>query len=99
MNRLRNLSRLFGHLLANGTISWTVLQVFKVNEVDAIGSSRIFDNIMMQEVTESMVYLLSKNVLRTLRSRQCDWHVPIGWPKRHALLYQLLYEYRTWRPY
>lgn len=53
-NRLRNIARLFGHLLANDAISWTVLQVIKMNEDDTTSSSRIFVKIMMQEVTESM---------------------------------------------
>jgi pre-mRNA-splicing factor CWC22 len=53
-NRLRNIARLFGHLLANDAISWTVLQVIRMNEDDTTSSSRIFVKIMMQEVTESM---------------------------------------------
>jgi len=53
-DRLRNITRLFGHLLANDAISWTVLQAIKINEDDTTGSSRIFVKIMMQEVTESM---------------------------------------------
>lgn len=53
-NRLRNIARLFGHLLATDAISWTVLGVIKMNEDDTTSSSRIFVKIMMQEVTESM---------------------------------------------
>ncbi|KAH9967975.1 MIF4G-domain-containing protein [Russula dissimulans] len=53
-NRLRNIARLFGHLFANDAISWTALQVIKMNEDDTTSSSRIFVKIMMQEVTESM---------------------------------------------
>ena len=53
-NRLRNIARLFGHLLANDAISWTVLQAIEMNEDDTTSSSRIFVKIMMQEVTESM---------------------------------------------
>ena len=41
-NRLRNIARLFGHLLANDRISWTVPQVIKMNEDDTTSSSRIF---------------------------------------------------------
>jgi len=64
-NRLRNIARLFGHLLANDAISWTVLQVIKMNEDDTTSSSRIFVKIMMQEVTESMG-------LPTLKERFAD---------------------------
>jgi hypothetical protein len=53
-NRLRNIARLFGHLLANDAVSWAVLRVIKMNEDDTTSSSRIFVKIMMQEVTESM---------------------------------------------
>ena len=53
-NRLRNIARLFGHLLANDAISWAVMRVIKMNEDDTTSSSRIFVKIMMQEVTESM---------------------------------------------
>jgi hypothetical protein len=37
-NGLRNIARLFGHLLANDAISWTVFQVIKMNEDDTTGS-------------------------------------------------------------
>ncbi|EPQ58685.1 MIF4G-domain-containing protein [Gloeophyllum trabeum ATCC 11539] len=53
-NRLRNIARLFGHLLANDAISWAVFECIKMNEDDTTSSSRIFVKIMMQEVMESM---------------------------------------------
>lgn len=64
-NRLRNIARLFGHLLANDAISWAVLRTIKMNEDDTTSSSRIFVKIMMQEVTESMG-------LPTLKERFAD---------------------------
>lgn len=64
-NRLRNIARLFGHLLANDAISWAVLRAIKMNEDDTTSSSRIFVKIMMQEVTESMG-------LPTLKERFAD---------------------------
>jgi len=33
-NRLRTIARLFGHLLANDAMSWTVLWLIKMNEDD-----------------------------------------------------------------
>ena len=45
-----NFARPFGHLLANDAISWTVLQMIKMNE----DHTAIQVKIMMQEVTESM---------------------------------------------
>ncbi|KAG8685127.1 pre-mRNA-splicing factor cwc22, partial [Ceratobasidium sp. 395] len=53
-NRLRNIARFFGHLLANDGISWAVFSVVKVNEEDTTSSSRIFVKILMQELQESM---------------------------------------------
>ncbi|KAF8267827.1 hypothetical protein EI94DRAFT_1729347 [Lactarius quietus] len=64
-NRLRNIARLFGHLLANDAMSWGVLHAIKMNEDDTTSSSRIFVKIMMQEVTESMG-------LPTLKERFAD---------------------------
>ncbi|KAI0047068.1 MIF4G-domain-containing protein [Auriscalpium vulgare] len=53
-NRLRNIARLFGHLIANDGVSWAVLSAVRMNEEDTTSSSRIFVKIMMQEVMESL---------------------------------------------
>lgn len=53
-NRLRNISRFFGHLFASDAISWAVLECIKMNEDDTTSSSRIFVKIMMQEMMETM---------------------------------------------
>lgn len=53
-NRLRNIARFFGHLIATDSVSWAVLECIKLTEDDTTSSSRIFIKIMMQEVTESM---------------------------------------------
>ncbi|KDN49310.1 hypothetical protein RSAG8_02012, partial [Rhizoctonia solani AG-8 WAC10335] len=53
-NRLRNIARFFGHLVASDAISWAVFSVVKVNEDDTTSSSRIFIKILMQELQESM---------------------------------------------
>lgn len=53
-NRLRNIARFFGHLVATDSVSWAVLECIKLTEDDTTSSSRIFIKIMMQEVTESM---------------------------------------------
>jgi pre-mRNA-splicing factor CWC22 len=53
-NRLRNIGRFFGHLVATDSISWAALSCIKVTEEDTTSSSRIFLKIMMQEVVESM---------------------------------------------
>ncbi|KAF9484975.1 MIF4G-domain-containing protein [Pholiota conissans] len=70
-NRLRNIARFFGHLLASDAISWMVLECVKVNEDDTTSSSRIFIKIMMQEMMESMG-------LKTLAERFKDPEVKQG---------------------
>ncbi|KIM28706.1 hypothetical protein M408DRAFT_329170 [Serendipita vermifera MAFF 305830] len=53
-NRLRIIAKFFGHLLATDSISWSVLDVIKMNENDTTSASRIFVKIMLQEMNESM---------------------------------------------
>jgi pre-mRNA-splicing factor CWC22 len=53
-NRLRNIARFFGHLLASDSLSWAVFSVVKMNEEDTTSSSRIFVKILMQEIMEEM---------------------------------------------
>ncbi|KAG8884889.1 pre-mRNA-splicing factor cwc22 [Tulasnella sp. 331] len=53
-NRLRNIARFFGHLLASDALSWAVFSVVKMNEDDTTSSSRIFIKILMQEMMEEM---------------------------------------------
>ncbi|KAK4685784.1 pre-mRNA-splicing factor CWC22, partial [Tremellales sp. Uapishka_1] len=53
-NKLRNIGRFFGHLLASDAISWAVLHVVHMNEEETTSSSRIFVKILMQEMLEEM---------------------------------------------
>jgi len=53
-NRLRNIARFFGHLLASDSISWAVFSVVKMNEEETTSSSRIFIKILLQEMMEEM---------------------------------------------
>ena len=53
-NKLRNIGRFFGHLLASDGISWAVLHVVHMNEEETTSSSRIFVKILMQEMIEEM---------------------------------------------
>ena len=53
-NRLRNIARFFGHILATDAVSWAVFESIKMNEDDTTSSSRIFVKIMFQEVVEAM---------------------------------------------
>lgn len=53
-NKLRNIARFFGHLLASDAISWAVMHVIHMNEEETTSSSRIFVKIMMQEMVEEL---------------------------------------------
>ncbi|KAI9632942.1 MIF4G-domain-containing protein, partial [Dioszegia hungarica] len=53
-NKLRNIGRFFGHLIASDGISWAVLHVVHMNEDETTSSSRIFVKIMMTEMIEEM---------------------------------------------
>lgn len=53
-NKLRNIGRFFGHLLASDGISWAVLHVVHMNEEETTSSSRIFVKILMQEMIEEV---------------------------------------------
>ena len=53
-NRLRNIARFFGHLLASDAISWNAMACIKLTEDDTTSSSRIFVKIMLTEILESM---------------------------------------------
>jgi pre-mRNA-splicing factor CWC22 len=67
-NRLRNIARLFGHLLANDALSWNSMSCIKLTEEDTTSSSRIFVKIMLGEVQESMG-------LKVLKERFADQEV------------------------
>lgn len=53
-NKLRNLAKLFAHLLYTDAIDWTVFKCIKLTEEDTTSSSRIFIKIIFQELSEHM---------------------------------------------
>lgn len=53
-NKLRNVGKLFAHLLFTDAIPWTVLSHIKLNEEDTTSSSRVFIKILFQEIAEHM---------------------------------------------
>ena len=67
-NRLRNIARFFGHLLANDAISWNAMGCIRLTEEDTTSSSRIFVKIMLGEIQESMG-------LKVLKERFADEEV------------------------
>ena len=53
-NKLRNIARLFGHLLSSDAIGWHVLSVVHLNEDETTSSSRIFIKILFQDLAEAL---------------------------------------------
>ena len=64
-NRLRNIARLFGHLLSSDAIAWYVLSIIHLNEEETTSSSRIFIKILFQDLAEALG-------MATLQSRLKD---------------------------
>uniref|UniRef100_A0A7S3UXZ2 MI domain-containing protein n=1 Tax=Aplanochytrium stocchinoi TaxID=215587 RepID=A0A7S3UXZ2_9STRA len=53
-NHLRNVAKLFAHLLQTSTIPWTVFRCVYLNEDDTTSSSRIFIKLLCQDMAESL---------------------------------------------
>ena len=70
-NRLRNIARFFGHLLASDAISWNIMGRIKLTEEDTTSSSRIFVKIVLGEIQESMG-------LKVLKERFADEEVKLA---------------------
>jgi len=53
-NKLRNIARFFGHLLATDSIGWHVFSSIHLNEEETTASSRIFIKILFEDLQENM---------------------------------------------
>ena len=51
-NKLRNVGKMFAHLLFTDAISWEVMSHIRITEEDTTSSSRIFLKILFQELAE-----------------------------------------------
>ncbi|KDQ59686.1 hypothetical protein JAAARDRAFT_127159 [Jaapia argillacea MUCL 33604] len=81
-NRLRNIARLFGHLLATDSVSWAVFDAIKMNEDETTSSSRIFVKILMGEVMEEMgLKVMAKRFKDVEVKRWCEGMFPLDNPK------------------
>ncbi len=52
--KLRNVAKLFAHMLHTDAIPWTVLSHIRLNENDTTSSSRVFIKILFQQLAESL---------------------------------------------
>ena len=81
-NRLRNIARFFGHLLASDSISWVVLECIRLTEEDTTASSRIFIKILLNEAMESMgLKLLGERFKDPEIKKACEGMFPMDSPK------------------
>ena len=53
-NKLRNLAKIFAHLLYTDAIDWSVFKCIQLTEEDTTSSSRIFIKIIFQELAEHL---------------------------------------------
>ncbi|KAK4106886.1 MIF4G-domain-containing protein [Parathielavia hyrcaniae] len=53
-NKLRNIARFFGHLLASDAIGWHVFSAIHLNEEETTSASRIFIKILFEDLQENM---------------------------------------------
>lgn len=53
-NRLRNIAKFYGHLLAADAIDWNVFSLISLTEQDTTSSSRIFLKILLQDLVSSL---------------------------------------------
>ena len=53
-NQLRNVARLYGHLISTNSIGWECLSVIQLNEEETTSSSRIFVKILLQDLAEAL---------------------------------------------
>ncbi len=58
-NQLRNIAKLFAHLLFTDTIDWKVLSCIQLTQEDTTSSSRILIKILFQEVNFYFYYFFS----------------------------------------
>jgi pre-mRNA-splicing factor CWC22 len=89
-NRLRNIARFFGHLLATDSVSWAVMESIKLTEDDTTSSSRIFIKIMLNEMSEAMgLKTLAERFKNDEVKRCCSGMFPLDNPKntRFAINY------------
>lgn len=73
-NKLRNVAKLFAHLLHTDAMPWSVLNVIHLNEDETTSSSRIFVKILIQEMAEAMGINKLKSRFDTSDSEHAEWY-------------------------
>jgi pre-mRNA-splicing factor CWC22 len=73
-NKLRNVAKLFAHLLHTDAMPWSVLSVIHLNEDETTSSSRIFVKILVQEIAEAMGIGKLKSRFETEDPVHAEWY-------------------------
>ena len=73
-NKLRNVAKLFAHLLHTDSMPWSVLTVIHLNEDETTSSSRIFVKILVQEMAEAMGMAKLRDRFETTDSEHSQWY-------------------------
>jgi pre-mRNA-splicing factor CWC22 len=73
-NKLRNVAKLFAHLLHTDSMPWSCLSIVHLNEDETTSSSRIFVKILMQEMAEAIGMAKLKSRLESDDPEQKEWY-------------------------
>ncbi len=73
-NKLRNVAKLFAHLLHTDSIPWSVLSIIHLNEDETTSSSRIFIKILVQEMAEALGIAILKQRFDTDDPEFVEWY-------------------------
>lgn len=73
-NKLRNVAKLFAHLLHTDSVPWSCLAIIHLNEDETTSSSRIFVKILVQEMAEAMGIAKLKGRFETDDPVQVEWY-------------------------
>ena len=82
-NKLRNVAKLFAHLLHTDSVPWSVLSIIHLNEDETTSSSRIFIKILIQEMAEAMGMATLKQRFETYDQEYIEWYKGM-FPKDNA---------------
>ena len=73
-NKLRNVAKLFAHLLHTDSMPWKCLSIIHLNEDETTSSSRIFVKILIQEMAEAMGIATLKERFETTDTEMSQWY-------------------------
>lgn len=63
-NKLRNIAKLFAHLLGHRAISWEVLREVRITEADTTSATRIFYKYLFKDLAENLTLSRLNEILR-----------------------------------